>query len=145
MIARHVFGPGHDDVVARQAAGGDIDWYLADRLGLVRAVFDNAGTVTNAIDYDTFGGFLGGVPVDRYGFAGREWDVALGLQYNRARLYDPSTGRWMGEDPIRQAAGDANLYRYVGNGATNGKDPSGLEPPNANVSPNPLSLGQHAS
>ncbi len=127
MIARHVFGPGHDDVVARHNAGGNVDWYVDDRLGSERAVFDNAGMVTNAIDYDAFGSFLGGVPVDRYGFAGREWDAALGLQYNRARMYDPSTGRWMGEDGIRQTAGDPNLYRYVGKGATNGVDPSGHE------------------
>ncbi len=129
VIARHVFGPGHDDVVARQDAGVDVHWYVADRLGSVRAAFDNAGTVTNAIDYDAFGGFLGGVPVDRYGFAGREWDAALGLQYNRARMYDPSTGRWMGEDGIRQSAGDVNLFRYVGNGPTNATDPSGFADP----------------
>ncbi|MCO8123236.1 hypothetical protein NHH03_15920 [Stieleria sp. TO1_6] len=31
------------------------------------------------------------------------------------------------QDPIGFAAGDANLYRYVGNGPTNATDPSGLE------------------
>lgn len=31
-------------------------------------------------------------------------------------------------DPIGFAAGDANLYRYVGNGPTNETDPSGLSP-----------------
>ncbi len=35
-------------------------------------------------------------------------------------------GRWLSQDPIGFAAGDANLYRYVGNGATNATDPSGL-------------------
>ncbi len=33
------------------------------------------------------------------------------------------------KDPIGFAAGDANLYRYVGNGPTNATDPSGLESP----------------
>lgn len=42
-------------------------------------------------------------------------------------MYDPSTGRWLQEDPIRFDAGDANLYRYVHNSPTNGTDPSGLE------------------
>jgi uncharacterized protein RhaS with RHS repeats len=32
------------------------------------------------------------------------------------------------EDPIGFAAGDANLYRYVGNSVTNAVDPQGLEP-----------------
>ena len=35
-------------------------------------------------------------------------------------------GRWLSQDPIGFAAGDANLYRYVGNGATNAVDPTGL-------------------
>ncbi len=122
---RRVFGAGFDEVVARQDAGGDVSWYATDRLGSVRQVFDNSGATSGETDYDAFGGFLGGVPVDRYAFTGREWDETLGLQYSRARMYDPSTGRWMGEDGIRQAGEDPNLYRYVGNGATNGVDPSG--------------------
>ncbi len=49
-----------------------------------------------------------------------------GLQYNRARYYDPTTGRWTSEDPLGLAAGDDNLYRYVNNDPTNASDPSGL-------------------
>ncbi len=41
----------------------------------------------------------------------------------------PSVRAWISEDPIGFAAGDANLYRYVGNGATYAVDPTGLEPP----------------
>src|SRR5262249_35198116 len=61
----------------------------------------------------------------RYQFTGRERDPDTGLQYNRARWYDPRSGQWMEEDPEGFAAGDANLRRYVGNGVTNGTDPSG--------------------
>lgn len=53
---------------------------------------------------------------------------STGLQNNLNRWYDASTGRWLSEDPIGFSAGDANLYRYVGNGPTNGTDPSGLDP-----------------
>lgn len=42
-------------------------------------------------------------------------------------MYDPSVGRWITEDPIGFAAGDADLYRYVGNDPTNAVDPTGLE------------------
>jgi len=35
-----------------------------DHFGSVRTVFDNSGTVTNTVDYDAFGGFLGGVRAD---------------------------------------------------------------------------------
>jgi RHS repeat-associated protein len=82
-----------------------------------------------AAAFDAWGNFLGGVPADRYGFAGREWDATLGLSYNRARLYDPALGRMRGEDPIGFAAGDPNLYRYAGNGPTGYTDPSGLWSP----------------
>jgi uncharacterized protein RhaS with RHS repeats len=42
-------------------------------------------------------------------------------------MYDPTTGRWLMEDPIDFDAGDANLFRYVGNNPTNATDPSGLD------------------
>jgi hypothetical protein len=41
-------------------------------------------------------------------------------------MYDPKVGRWLSQDPLGFTAGDANLYRYVGNGPTNGTDASGL-------------------
>ncbi len=53
-----------------------------------------------------------------FGFTGRMFDIATGLQNNLNRWYDPNVGRWISKDPIGFAAGDANLYRYVGNGAT---------------------------
>jgi len=42
-------------------------------------------------------------------------------------MFDPLAGRFLQEDPEGFAAGDANLYRYVGNGPTNATDPSGLQ------------------
>jgi hypothetical protein len=41
-------------------------------------------------------------------------------------MYDPTTGRWLCEDPIGFSAEDMNLYRYVGNNPTNETDPDGL-------------------
>jgi RHS repeat-associated protein len=70
---------------------------------------------------------LGSEAVDEiFGYTGREWDADADLQYNRARWYDPRQGRFISQDPIGFAGGDANLYRYVGNGPTNATDPSGL-------------------
>jgi RHS repeat-associated protein len=50
-----------------------------------------------------------------FGFSGRPYDAATGLYDNRARWYDPAVGRFVSEDPLGFAAGDVNVYRYVGN------------------------------
>ena len=44
--------------------------------------------------------------------------------YNRARYYDPATGRFVGEDPIRFRAG-IDFYSYVRNRPTGLRDPKG--------------------
>ena len=46
---------------------------------------------------------------------------------NLHRWFDPKIGRWISEDPIGYAGGDANLYLYVGNSPSNFHDPSGLQ------------------
>jgi RHS repeat-associated protein len=56
----------------------------------------------------------------------REWDTVVGLQYNRARYYDPYTGNWINEDPLGFVAGVSDLYGYVHNDPTNRIDTSGL-------------------
>ena len=62
------------------------------------------------------------------GFAGLERDTVTGLNLAVFRAQNPATGRWTSEDPLRFAAGDADLYRYVRNNATSLGDPSGLGP-----------------
>ena len=60
------------------------------------------------------------------GFAGGIWDSDTGLVRFGVRDYDPRVGRWTAPDPIRFQAGDANLYRYVGNLPTVLTDPTGM-------------------
>jgi len=85
---------------------------------------DSDGEFVSHYNYDSFGNQSGDAPI-QFGFTGRDWDPETGLQYNRARYYDPTLGRWIGQDPIGFEAGDANLYRYVGNIPTAFTDPSG--------------------
>ena len=108
-------------------------WTLTDSLGSVRDVIDNSATVRDSIQYDAFGNINTTTELDssyrgRYAYTGREFDVETGLQYNRARYYDATTGRWISQDPLGFDAGDSNLYRYVNNRPTEWTDPSGLEP-----------------
>jgi RHS repeat-associated protein len=66
---------------------------------------------------------------EAFAYTGRLFDQTTGLQNNLNRWYDASVARWLSEDPIGFAAGDGNLYRYVGNGPTYGVDPEGFETP----------------
>jgi RHS repeat-associated protein len=133
VIARYVYGDDTDELWARAIPSGQtnsgIAWYLTDQQGSVRDLMDNTGIVQDHLDYSGFGGVVTETNTscgDRYKWTGREFDYDTGLQYNRARYYDPSTGRWLSEDPHGFAGLDLNLFRYVGNNSTNQIDPLGL-------------------
>lgn len=119
-------GPDIDQPLAEEDASGDVRWFLADPLGTVRDVVDSDGGLLDHVSYDTFGNVLS-QEQPRFAFAGRELDAESGLYYNRLRYYDPGTGRFISEDPIGFAGGDANLYRYALNSPLNLRDPAGLD------------------
>jgi RHS repeat-associated protein len=83
--------------------------------------FGNA-TATGSGDVGSYGWSA------RYTWTGREIDVETALQYNRARYYDPATGRWITQDPLGFDAGDSNLYRYVRNLPDDGNGSVGIAP-----------------
>src|SRR3974390_3113055 len=130
-------------LTSRQLQGDQIDqhlafvqssaayWYLTDRLGSTRAVINNGAVVQDSLGYDGFGNITYQTPspsvTPLYFWTGRETDVETGLQFNRARYYDPSAGRWISQDPMGFDAGDSNLYRYVSNKPTNLEGSSGLQ------------------
>lgn len=101
---------------------------VKDHLGSPRFIVDSGnGQIVQEIEYDSWGA----VTVDTnpgfqdFGFAGGEYDPAIGLVRFGARDYDPATGRWTAKDPILFDGGDANLYGYVMNDPINLIDPSG--------------------
>jgi RHS repeat-associated protein len=94
------------------------------------ALTDEAGDVDTAWDYDVFGavrGLSGSQPND-FTFAGEQVDGSTGLQYLRARYYDPEVGKFISRDtfggfptvPLSQ-----NLFTYAGNNPLIYTDPSG--------------------
>lgn len=124
---RYLWGAAVDQVLADERADGqgtpgEVLWPLTDHLGTVRdlAVYDSQldeTTVANHRVYDAFGNLTSqtNAAVDHlFGFTGRPFDPATGLQNNLNRWYDPEVGRWMSEDPIGFEGGDENLYRYCG-------------------------------
>ena len=137
---RYLWGAGVDELLAEETiddgSADDVLWALPDHQGSVRTLveYDPAAGTTSTerqIIYDAFGNIIGGSdPAPTTGslflYTARPTDPDTGLQNNLNRWYDASIGRWISMDPIGFAAGDVNLYRYVGNGATVGVDPQGL-------------------
>ena len=80
--------------------------------------------------YDAFGRTLNqtGAAANSYQFAGEQRDSALGLDYLRARYYDPATGRFVSRDAFPGSAAQPlslNKYLYALANPVNRTDPSG--------------------
>jgi len=112
------------------------DWYypMTDLLGSVRQWRDADGGITGTVDYDPFGVPMPQDPtarVSQIGFAGEWEDQLTGLQYLRARWYQPETGRFTQVDPfsgIMSMPVTQNPYTYGWNNPVKYTDPSGMNP-----------------
>ncbi|MGO9599952.1 MAG: RHS repeat domain-containing protein [Isosphaeraceae bacterium] len=133
LATRYLNGPAGDlatTVLARQSSDGTVPWYLPDQLGTDRDLIDDTGSIIDHVDFSAFGTVLDESNPsngDRMmGFASLERDTVMGLNLAVERVQDPGTGRWTSQDPMGFAAGDNNLYRYVGNDPGDDLDPNGL-------------------
>src|SRR6202171_4832088 len=95
----YLFGPGIDEPLAKRTANGAISYYGVDALDSVVLVTDANGTVTDSSSYDPWG-TRGGGSSELFGYTGRE--TGGPFWFYRARYYDPSTGRFLSEDPIHE-------------------------------------------
>ncbi len=122
-----------DEVLARYTNTGNRT-LLADALGSVIALTDDQGQTQTTYAYSPFGEVsqTGEASDNSLQYTGRENDNT-GLDYYRARYYDPQLKRFISEDPIGLVGG-INLYAYVGNNPVNQKDPLGLWYVDINVS-----------
>jgi RHS repeat-associated protein len=118
-------GLGVDQLFSRTTEAGTSS-YLTDRLGSAIALANGSGEVKTNYTYDPFGGVAntGEATDNPFQFTGREND-GTGLQYNRARYYSPSMGRFISQDPAGFAGGGANLYWYAHGNPVDLTDPSG--------------------
>jgi RHS repeat-associated protein len=119
-------GLGLDQTFAR-SEGGATQSLLTDALGSIVALTDGTGAVQTSYTYAPFGETTasGSASANASQFTGREHDIN-GLYYYRARYYDPTTQRFLSQDPLGLGSGDSNQYAYVGNAPTNMVDPLGL-------------------
>ena len=102
---------------------GAIDYYLYDNHGDITGMKNEGSSIV----YDAFGNqtsdTTGGYNPFRYN--SQYTDAESGLIYLRARYYDPSIGRFMAEDPVKDGL---NWYAYCAGNPVMKVDPSGLAP-----------------
>jgi RHS repeat-associated protein len=115
---------GIDNHLRQTSSTSGVAYFVADHLGSTRALTDDSGNVLEQLNYDSFGNSTGS-NYTRYTYTGREFDSDTGLDYYRARFYDPQIGRFISEDPAG-FRGSSNWYSYVANEPTNSTDPMGL-------------------
>ncbi len=127
VLGRYAQGPGIDEPLSMVRAG-TTSYYEADALGSVTSLSNSSGALANTYAYDSYGKQTGstGTIVNPLQFTGREFDLETSIYEYRARYYDPNIGRFISEDPIGFAGGQADLYAYVYDSPTNMIDPIGL-------------------
>ena len=137
VVTRFAQGQNIDEPMAESSIDGT-SYYEQDGLGSVTSVSNASGAYSITASLDSYGNITSGtqqcIPVSRgvcqsvpnpFFFTGREFDLETNLLFYRARYYDPTAGRFIGEDPLRFFVGDANFYAYVFNNPTIWEDPSG--------------------
>jgi len=104
------------------------------------SLLDDSGSTIDVYKYKAFGLAQAQIGVSQTPFTyvgqqGYYQDAELELYYlgmgggpTAGRAYDPSTGRFLTPDPTGFTAGDANLYRCVGNNPVGLTDPTGQWP-----------------
>ncbi|MEN6407240.1 MAG: RHS repeat-associated core domain-containing protein [Thermoguttaceae bacterium] len=127
---RYLYGQAVDEILASEDSSGTVLWGLGDHEGTIRDIVNNARTVVDHRQYDSFGNITSeSVPTTTdfiFGYTGQALDDVTGLMDYGHRWYDAAVGRFASEDPSGFDAGDMNLYRYVNNNPLNNTDPTGL-------------------
>jgi len=108
-------------------SNGEIMHYLYNGHGDVVQTLDENKSVVNEYQYDAFGNEINPDSADAnpWRYCGEYTDLETNNIYLRARYYDPSVGRFISEDPIRDGT---NWYIYCYNNPIGLIDPFGLAP-----------------
>jgi RHS repeat-associated protein len=121
----------HGNDLISQTRDGVSSFYHVDGLGSTRALSDGIGNLIDTYNYQAFGELLNssGSSQNNYLFAGQQFNPVLGDYYNRARYYNPETGRFTRRDSYEGSIADPitlNKYIYANGNSINFTDPTGL-------------------
>jgi RHS repeat-associated protein len=128
-VVSYTYGLGK---LNRIVPGVGADTFLRDAQHSVRGLTTAAGVASDRYTYDAFGVELAasGVTADVDRFAGEPFDPVAGLQYHRARHYDPTIGRFTSTDPepgVPETPPTFHRYLYAGSNPVDRIDPTGRD------------------
>jgi RHS repeat-associated protein len=117
------------DLLGR-VSGMQREFYHSDGLGSARLLTNGTGAVTDTYSYDAYGNLIAGNggANNPYLFAGEQRDGETGLDYLRARYYDPTLGRFVSADAYEGTLDDPmslHDYQYAHANPVVNTDPSG--------------------
>jgi RHS repeat-associated protein len=95
-----------------------------DQLGSIRMITNTTGTNAGTASYTAYGTRTTTGTTSAFGYAGQYTDTETGLQWDRARYYDPTTAQFLTVDPLAAATGAR--YSYASGNPITGADPTGL-------------------
>ena len=101
--------------------------YHVDHLGTPQEISNEQGEIVWSVQYRAYGNVVKKEIEqieNNLRFQGQYFDEETGLHYNRFRYYNPTTGRFINQDPIGLLGG-MNNYQYAPN-PTGWVDPLGL-------------------
>jgi RHS repeat-associated protein len=130
-LRRYTYGAG----LLSMTVSGQPHYFHHDAQGSVVNITSPSGATEWTYAYEPYGATRtstqndGSAPANTVGFTGELRDET-GLYDMRARMYEPSTGRFLGLDPLAPNASDPAIsaYAYANNQPTVLSDPSGMGP-----------------
>jgi RHS repeat-associated protein len=122
-LAASYVGAGDVDRPLEMTRGATSYYYLQNFQGSVTGLTDANGSVAATYSSDAFGVPTSPQPpvTNPFTYAGREYDAKSGLYYNRARYYEPTTGSFISQDPVKSG----QRYAYATGDPVDFTDPSG--------------------
>ena len=119
----YLYGPDGTPY-AQITTAGVVTYLHTDQLGSIRMITSSTGTSTGTATYTAYGTRTTTGTTSPFGYAGQYTDSETGLQWLRARYYDPTTAQFLTVDPLAALTGAR--YSYASGNPITGADPTGL-------------------